>query len=221
MAKASACSHGRLGTARRRALGSVSRSGKERGELGILSKGYGARRNGCAPGRCSGLWLPEPRGGFRRWYHPVHALVLALLPEHLPPAAPWPEQHGRARVVQLTGQGSRRRAFRQSSVGQFDGGQCQDLRPRLLRSCRCVAGVERGGLLASTLLGAVGQGRLGLGFGSSVPLERVLAELRAPSVAGRRDGQREGRMRAMEGTSLGYPEPASGSAGSPCARTRL
>lgn len=76
-------------------------------------------------------------------------------------------------------------------------------------------------MLASTLLGAVGQGRLGLGFGSSVPLERVLAELRAPSVAGMRDGQREGGMRAMEGTSLGYPEPASGSAGSPCARTRL
>lgn len=117
---------------------------------------------------------------------------LHFSPEHLPPAAPWPEQHGRARVVQLTGQGSRRRALRQSSVGQFDGGQCQDLGPRLLQSCRCVAGVERGALLASTLLGAVGQGRLGLGFGSSVPLRTCFG--RAPrSQRGGKEGRSEGR----------------------------
>lgn len=107
------------------------------------------------------------------------------------------------------------------SSGTINDDQCQELHPRLLQSGRCVAGVECRGLLASTLLGTAGQGWLGLGFGSSVPLKRVLAELHAPSVAGRRDGQREGGMRAVEGTSPGHPELGLGSAGSPCARTWL
>ena len=145
MAKGSACSHGRLGTAQHGALGSASRSGEERGELRMLGKGYGAWRYSCAPGRCSGLWLPEPGGGFRGWYHPVRALVLALLPEHLPPAspgpaAPWPDQHGRARVVQLTGQGSLQRALRQSPGGQLTTASVRTSFPGFCRA----ADVSRG-----------------------------------------------------------------------------
>lgn len=78
--------------------------------------------------------------------------------------------------------------------GTINDGQRQDLQPRPLRSRRCVAGVEHGGLLASALRGAVGRGRPSLGFGSSIPLERVLAELHAPGVAGRRDGGHGGHL---------------------------
>lgn len=91
---------------------------------------------------------------------------------------------------------------------------------RLLPRCRCGAGVEHKGSFPSTRLGAVGRGRLGPG--SSVPLERVLEELHAPGMERRRDGQREGGMRAMEGTPPPqHPEAGCGSAGSPCARTQL
>lgn len=74
-------------------------------------------------------------------------------------------------------------------------------------------------MFPSTRLGAVGRGRLS--SGSSVLLERVLEELHAPGMVRRRDGQREGGMRAMEGTPPQHPEAGSGSAGPPCARTQL
>lgn len=74
-------------------------------------------------------------------------------------------------------------------------------------------------MFPSARLAAVGWGRLG--SGSSVPLERVLEEFHAPGMERRRDGQREGGMRAVEGSPPQHPETEPGSAGPPWARTQL
>lgn len=102
------------------------------------------------------------------------------------------------------------------------GGTSGRVQPRALVPGSAEVQMWRGGgaqgLVPIHRLGAVGRGRLGLG--SRVPLERVLEELHAPGME-RRDGQREGGMRAVEGMlpSL-HPETGSGSAGPPCARTQ-
>lgn len=175
-----------------------------------MSSGCSARAAGRGNPAVPQSAQPEPRGGFGDGII-VHTLVLPLLRCGASIALAGPARPCRGCAMSWAGI-----SLASSSAeprGTISDGRCQDPRPRLLPRRRCVAGVERGALLASTLLGPVGQGGCARALAPASPSNAFWQRSTLPAWreggtgGGRRMRAHPGGVLSRDRVPLGVPVP--------------